>query len=84
MAGVGEAQRRQAGRSRPLHPSGRGPPPPPPRPRFEPVDREKVRFPISFAYFNSLGFHNSRLLYTLFYYFFKFFYSVIFETFRIS
>lgn len=51
MAGVGEAQRRQAGRSRPLHPSGRGPPPPPPRPRFEPVDREKVRFPISFAYF---------------------------------
>ncbi|XWS35712.1 hypothetical protein CRYUN_Cryun20dG0020000 [Craigia yunnanensis] len=37
MAGAAEAQKRQSGR--PLPPSARGPPP---RPRFEPVDREKI------------------------------------------
>ncbi|ESR58442.1 Histone deacetylase complex subunit SAP18 [Citrus sinensis] len=59
MAGVGEAQRRQAGRSRPLHPSGRGPPPPPPRPRFEPVDREKT-CPLLLRVFTKIGGHHSR------------------------
>ncbi|OMP00491.1 Sin3 associated polypeptide p18 [Corchorus olitorius] len=39
MAGAAEAQKRQSGR--PLPQSARGPPPPP-RPRFEPVDREKI------------------------------------------
>ncbi|RVW41208.1 hypothetical protein CK203_069747 [Vitis vinifera] len=40
MAGAGEGPKRAG---RPLPPPGRGPPPPP-RPRFEPVDREKVKF----------------------------------------
>ena len=40
MAGAGEGPKRAG---RPLLPPGRGPPPPP-RPRFEPVDREKVKF----------------------------------------
>lgn len=51
MAGVGEGQRRQGGR--PL-----GPPPRaqfPPRPRFEPVDREKVLYGFSYFFF-PLGF----------------------------
>ncbi|KAJ4727056.1 histone deacetylase complex subunit SAP18-like [Melia azedarach] len=57
MAGVAEAQKRQAGR--PMHPSARGPPPPPPRPRFEPVDREKT-CPLLLRVFTKIGGHHSR------------------------
>nr|DAD18720.1 TPA_asm: hypothetical protein HUJ06_020183 [Nelumbo nucifera] len=48
MAGVAEAPNRSA---RPLPPPQARGPPPPARPRFEPVDREKVRPLASYHYF---------------------------------
>ncbi|XVE77020.1 hypothetical protein DITRI_Ditri13aG0028400 [Diplodiscus trichospermus] len=58
MAGAAEVPKRQSGR--PLPPSARGPPPPP-RPRFEPVDREKVPLSLSLRISNSrIGGHHSK------------------------
>lgn len=56
MAARGGDGPRRGGR--PLHPSARGPPGPPlhnkPAPRFEPVDREKVRVSNIFFFFQFL------------------------------